>query len=110
LTDYSELVRCIRDCWDESVGERVEDATICDCDHCMFKDKIKVVRDEHGEEIYTDYTTCETAMVLAAADAIEALQTKLENRDVMLGHIVNGLTRSMNAISDVINGRDDRII
>ena len=98
MTDYSELVRCIRDCWDESVGE----SGICDCDHCMFKDKIKVVRDEHGEEIYTDYTTCETAMVLAAADAIESLMDKLKRRDTLIAELVDGIASAKDAIEDVL--------
>lgn len=61
-----ELIRCLRDCWDDSTGPS------CDCDHCLFRDKIV---DDVG---YTDYTKCETAMVLAAADAIEELDTLLD--------------------------------
>lgn len=59
--NYAELIRCLRDCWDDSTGPS------CDCDHCLFRDKIV---DDVG---YTDYTKCETAMVLAAVDAIERL-------------------------------------
>lgn len=59
--NYAELIRCLRDCWDASTGPT------CDCDHCLFRDKIV---DDVG---YTDYTKCETAMVLTAADAIEKL-------------------------------------
>ena len=64
--NYEELIRCLRDCWDESTGP------ICDCDNCLFRDKIV---DDVG---YTDYTKCETAMVLAAAAAIEELTAELE--------------------------------
>lgn len=64
--NYAELIRCLLDCWDDSTGPS------CDCDHCLFRDKIV---DDVG---YTDYTKCETAMVLAAADAIEKLTAELE--------------------------------
>lgn len=102
MTDYSELVRCMRDCWDESVGERDGDTTICDCDHCLFKDKIEVVPDDNGEEIYTDYTTCETAMVLAAADAIESLMDKLNRREETITVLLNGISDAKAAIADVL--------
>lgn len=105
MTDYSDLVRCLRDCF----GKETDEDYICDCDHCLFKDKIEVVRDDGGEEIYTDYTTCETAMVLAAADAIEELMRKLRLRDNMLTNVVTGLHRSMIAMKDIIDGGDDRI-
>lgn len=59
--NYDELIRCLRDCWDDSTGPT------CDCGHCLFRDKIV------DDVDYTDYTKCETAMVLAAADAIEEL-------------------------------------
>ncbi|MBO5970727.1 MAG: hypothetical protein J6S14_19815 [Clostridia bacterium] len=67
MADYAELVRCIRDCWDTSIGERVGDVTVCHCDECLFKDYVE----EHDG--WTDYTPCETRMALAAADAIEEL-------------------------------------
>lgn len=67
MADYTELVRCIRDCWDTSTGERVGDVTVCHCDECLFKDYVE----EHDG--WTDYTPCETRMALAAADAIEEL-------------------------------------
>ena len=60
--NYDELIRCLRDCWDESTGPT------CDCDHCLFRGHIV------EDVCYTDYTKCETAMVLAAADAIDELE------------------------------------
>jgi len=68
MIDYAELVRCIRDCWDERTGERVGDVTVCHCDECLFKG----YAEEHDG--WTDYTPCETRMALAAADAIEELK------------------------------------
>ena len=66
MTDYSGLVRSLRECWSTDGGD------ICDCDKCMFRDKIKVVN-VNDEEVYSDYTECEREMVLNAADAIEEL-------------------------------------
>lgn len=67
--DYKELVRCIRDCF----GMETEEDYTCDCDNCLMKDKIEEHTDEDGEPYYTDYTGCESALGLAAADAIEEL-------------------------------------
>lgn len=69
MDDFSELVRCIRDCF----GMETEEDYTCDCDNCLMKDKIEEHTDEDGEPYYTDYTGCESALGLAAADAIEEL-------------------------------------
>jgi hypothetical protein len=106
MTDYSELVRCLRDCF----GEETETDFICDCAHCIMKDKIIDIKSEDGEAYSSDYTECVASLALAAADAIEALMRKLESRDQMLSHVVNGLDKSMIAIREIINGGDDRII
>ena len=66
VADYSELVRCIRDCWSENTGEH------CDCDECMYREHII----EDGD--FTDYTHCETMMVLDAAKAIEDLLSEYD--------------------------------
>ena len=105
MTDYSDLVRCLRDCF----GFPTETDYTCDCDNCVMRDKIEEHSDEDGEPFYTDYTKCESALALAAADAIEDLARKLKLRDNMLTNVVTGLDRSMIAIKDIINGGDDRI-
>lgn len=92
MADYAELVRCIRDCWDTSIGERVGDVTVCHCDECLFKDYIE----EHDG--WTDYTPCETRMVLAAADAIEELSMKLHGDEAAIA----GMKREIERM--VVNG------
>ena len=106
MTDYSDLVRCLRDCF----GKETDEDYTCNCDNCLMRDKIiEHTYEEYGEPFYTDYTQCESALVLAAADAIEDLMRKLRLRDNMLTNVVTGLDRSMIAIKDIINGGDDRI-
>ena len=105
MTDYSDLVRCLRDCF----GKETDEDYICDCDNCIMRDKIEEHSDEDGEPFYTDYTKCESSLALAAADAIESLMRKLNLRDSMLTNVMTGLDRSMIAIKDIINGGDDRI-
>ena len=74
MADYTELIRCLRDC----CGFPTETDYTCDCDNCLMKDKIVEHTDEDGEPFFTDYTECESALGLAAADAIEQLQKDLE--------------------------------
>lgn len=105
MTDYTDLIRCLRDCF----GFPTETDYTCDCDNCVMRDKIEEHSYEDGEPFYTDYTKCESALALAAADAIEDLARKLKLRDNMLTNVVTGLDRSMIAIKDIINGGDDRI-
>lgn len=104
MTDYTDLIRCLRDCF----GFPTETDYTCDCDNCIMRDKIEEHSYEDGEPFY-DYTKCESALALAAADAIEDLARKLRLRDNMLTTVVTGLDRSMIAIKDIINGGDDRI-
>lgn len=105
MTDYTDLIRCLRDCF----GFPTETDYTCDCDNCVMRDKIEEHSYEDGEPFYADYTKCESALALAAADAIEELMRKLKLRDNMLTNVVTGLDRSMIAIKDIINGGDDRI-
>lgn len=105
MTDYSDLVRCLRDCF----GFPTETDYTCDCDNCLMRDKIEEHTYKDGEPYYSDYTRCESELALAAADAIEELMRKLRIRDNMLTNVVTGLDRSMIAIKDIINGGDDRI-
>lgn len=105
MTDYTDLIRCLRDCF----GFPAETDYTCDCGNCVMRDKIEEHAFEDGEPFYTDYTKCESALALAAADAIEDLARKLRLRDNMLTNVVTGLDRSMIAIKDIINGGDDRI-
>lgn len=58
---YKELAKCLRMCC--STDDNLE----CDCDHCLFRDKII----DGGS--WADYTECVSAMGLAAADAIDEL-------------------------------------
>lgn len=106
MTDFSDLVRCLRDCF----GDATETDYTCDCDNCVMKDKIIDIKSEDGEVYSADYTECVASLALAAADAIEDLMRKLASRDQVLFHVVNGLDKSMIAIREVINGGDDRII
>ena len=69
MADYTELIRCLRDC----CGFPTETDYTCDSDNCLMKDKIVEHTDEDGEPYFTDYTECESALGLAAADAIEEL-------------------------------------
>lgn len=105
MTDYTDLIRCLRDCF----GFPTETDYTCDCVNCVMRDKIEEHSYEDGEPFYADYTKCESALALAAADAIEDLARKLKLRDNMLTNVVTGLDRSMIAIKDIINGGDDRI-
>lgn len=105
MTDYTDLIRCLRDCF----GFPTETDYTCDCDNCVMRDKIEEHAFEDGEPFYNDYTKCESALALTAADAIEELMRKLKLRDNMLTNVVTGLDRSMIAIKDIINGGDDRI-
>ena len=105
MTDYTDLIRCLRDCF----GFSTETDYTCDCDNCVMRDKIEEHTYEDGEPFYTDYTKCESALALAAADAIEELMRKLNARNDMLSTVVDGLDKSMVATKDIINGGDDRI-
>lgn len=105
MTDYSELVRCLRDCFEEPT----EDDYTCDCDNCLMREKIEEHTYDDGEPFFTDYTKCASALAVAAADAIESLMRKLNLRDSMLTNVMTGLHRSMIAMKDIIDGGDDRI-
>ena len=108
MTDYDELaklVRCLRDCF----GFPTETDYTCDCDNCIMRDKIEEHTFEDGEPFYSDYTKCESALALAAADAIESLTDKLNRRDCMLHSVVSGLHKSLITMKDIIDGGDDRI-
>lgn len=74
MTDYSDLVRCLRDCF----GFPTETDYTCDCDNCVMRDKIEEHTYEEGEPFYSDYTKCESALALAAADAIEELSKRID--------------------------------
>ena len=105
MTDYTDLIRCLRDCF----GFPTETDYTCDCDNCVMRDKIEEHSYEDGEPFYTDYTKCESALALAAADAIESLSDKLKLRDCMLHSVVSGLHKSLITMKDIIDGGDDRI-
>lgn len=105
MTDYTDLIRCLRDCF----GFPTETDYTCDCDNCVMRDQIEEHTYEDGEPFYTDYTKCESALALAAADAIEELMRKLNARNDMLSNVVDGLDKSMVATKDIISGGDDRI-
>lgn len=74
MTDYTDLIRCLRDCF----GFPTETDYTCDCDNCIMRDKIEAHTFEDGEPFYTDYTKCESALALAAADAIEELSKRID--------------------------------
>lgn len=105
MDNFNELVRCLRDC----CGVPTEDDYTCDCDNCLMKDKIVEHTDEHGEPYFTDYSECESALGLAAADAIEYLMRKLASRESALTSVVGCLGNSTVATSDVLNTAEDRI-
>lgn len=74
MTDYTDLIRCLRDCF----GFPTETDYTCDCDNCVMRDKIEEHSYEDGEPFYADYTKCESALALAAADAIEELSKRID--------------------------------
>lgn len=74
MTDYTDLIRCLRDCF----GFPTETDYTCDCDNCVMRDKIEEHSYEDGEPFYSDYTKCESALALAAADAIEELSKRID--------------------------------
>ena len=76
MTDYIELVRCIRDCF----GPEIEPGDTCDCDNCLMTDKKVEYTDEDGNLLWGNYTECESDLGLAAADAIEELSRELNKR------------------------------
>lgn len=98
MTDYSDLVRCLRDCFSEATDT---DYT-CDCDSCMMKGKIIEYTYDDGQTYYTDYSVCETALGLAAADAIESLMDKLNRREETITVLLNGISDAKAAIADVL--------
>lgn len=68
MTDYSELVRCLRDCWDESVGERDGDETPSNAD------RIRSMTDEELAIWISSITWCEYCPIREHCD--EAIQTR----------------------------------
>ena len=103
--DFKELVRCIRDCF----GMETEEDYACDCDNCLMKDKIVEHTYEDGEPYFADYTECESALGLAAADAIEYLMRKLEAREAALASLAGCLGDSTTATADVLDTTEDLI-
>lgn len=106
MTDYTDLIRCLRDCF----GFPTETDYTCDCDNCVMRDKIEEHSYEDGEPYYTDYTKCESALALAAADAIEALMDKLKRREDVISTLVQGIADAKAAIADVLDRNQGGII
>ena len=98
MTDYSDLVRCLRDCF----SDVTDTECTCDCDNCIMRDKIEEHTFEDGEPFYNDYTKCESALALAAADAIESLTDKLNRREETITVLLNGISDAKAAIADVL--------
>ena len=67
-----------------------------------MSDKIEEHAFEDGEPFYTDYTKCESALALAAADAIESLTDKLKLREETITMLLNGISDAKAAIADVL--------
>ena len=106
MTDYTDLIRCLRDCF----GFPTETDYTCDCDNCVMRDKIEEHSYEDGEPFYSDYTKCESALALAAADAIEALMDKLKRREDVISTLVRGISDAKAAIADVLDRNQGGII
>lgn len=98
MTDYSDLVRCLRDCF----GEATDADCVCDCDNCLMKDKIVDLKYDDGTVYAADYTECVAALALAAADAIESLMDKLNRREETITVLLNGISDAKAAIADVL--------
>lgn len=98
MTDYSDLVRCLRDCF----SDVTDTECTCDCDNCIMRDKIEEHTFDDGEPFYSDYTKCESALALAAADAIESLTDKLNRREETITVLLNGISDAKAAIADVL--------
>ena len=98
MTDYSDLVRCLRDCF----SDVTDTECTCDCDNCLMKDKIIEYTYDDGQTYDTDYTMCESALALTAADAIESLMDKLNRREETITVLLNGISDAKAAIADVL--------